>query len=443
MAVSPPVIALVGRPNVGKSALFNRLLGRRKSLVDSTPGVTRDRLYGDIDWRGRELRIVDTGGLQFSRGDRIQQAIAEQVAHAMKEASLALLVCDGRQGLLPLDLEAVSWIRRWGKPVLVVVNKVDLSADQPGAHEFSGLGLGEPSVVSSLHGLGIGDLLDAILERLKIAGLEAPLEPAAKIPEVRVAIVGRPNVGKSSLINRILNEERVLVDSEPGTTRDPVEVLFVYQGQRYCLIDTAGIRSQKTLKAKADWLARMKALEVLSRAQVCVGILDASVGIVQDDLKVLDQVVSSGRPLCLAVNKWDLMPRSAAPSSIAAVISRRAPFLRFAPAVCVSAKTGFQVPNLLEKIRQVRAEAIRRLSAEECQDILESVEHHRGAPVGVRHARWFRLMQVSVGPPAFHLLGRVRRDLKPADIAFIERLIRTKAGFEGTPIYIRILGRAG
>lgn len=439
------VVALVGRPNAGKSALFNRLLRRRKALVDSTPGLTRDRLYGDIDWRGKELRVVDTGGLQFSKGDRIQQAIGDQVGQAMKESSLALLVCDARQGLLPLDREVASWVRRWGKPVLVVANKVDTDRDLGGIHELSELGLGAPVPVSSLHGLGIGDLLDAVLDGLKAAGTAAGSreEGPAGAGDIRVAMMGRPNVGKSSLINRILNEERVLVDSEPGTTRDPVESPFVFQDQRYCLIDTAGVRSQRTLKAKADWLSRMKALEVMARAHVCVGILDASAGIVQEDLKLLDQVVSAGRPLCLAVNKWDLVPRSTPIAQTAAAIARRAPFLRFAPVVCISAKTGFQVFKLLEKIRQVHTEASRRLSAEECRALLEAIQNHRAAPAGVRQAQWFRLMQVGTGPPAFHLLGRVQRPLRAEDIAFLERILRAQAGFEGTPIFIRILGKMG
>lgn len=442
------VVALVGRPNVGKSALFNRLLRRRKALVDSTPGLTRDRLYGDIQWRGREIRIVDTGGLQFSRGDRIQQAIADQVAHAMKESSLALLVCDARQGLLPLDREVAAWVRRWGKPVLVVANKVDTGGDSTGVHEFCELGLGSPVAVSSQDGLGIGDLLDAVVKQLREKGsgtfAQSVRHPDAKVPDpIRVAMVGRPNVGKSSLINRILNEERALVDSEPGTTRDPVESPFLFQEKRYCLIDTAGVRSQRILKVKADWLARMKALEVMSRADVCVGILDASAGIIQEDLKLLDQVISAGRPLCLAINKWDLMPRSVPLAATATAISRRAPFLSFAPVVCISAKTGFQLRKLLETLAEVCEQARRRLTPDECRRLIEAIRSDRNAPVGVRQAEWFRLMQVGVGPPAFHLLGRVRRTLKPADTAFLERLIRRHAGFEGVPIFIRILGRMG
>lgn len=445
----PPVVALVGRPNVGKSALFNRLLRRRKALVDSTPGLTRDRLYGDIDWRGLPIRIVDTGGLHFLRGDRIQQAIADQVAQAMKESSLALLVCDARQGLLPLDREVASWVRRWGKPVRVVANKVDTDRDSAAVHEFSELGLGTPVPVSGLHGLGIGELLDNVVEglrRQKGSGtFVQPGEPSGtKVPDpVRVAMVGRPNVGKSSLINRILNEERALVDAEPGTTRDPVETPFSFEGQQYCLIDTAGVRSKRTLKARAEWLARMKALEVMARVHVCVGMLDAAAGLVQEDLKLLDQVVSAGRPLCLAVNKWDLLPRSAPIAPVAAAIARRAPFLRFAPVVCISAKTGFQVRKLLERIQGVYVAANRRLESEECRRLLEAIRNDASAPAGVRQAEWFRLMQVGVGPPAFHLLGRVRRALREADTAFLERVIRARAGFEGTPVYIRILGKMG
>lgn len=447
MAVSSatPVVAIVGRPNAGKSALFNRLIHRRKSLVDSTPGLTRDRLYGDLVWGGQDLRVVDTGGLIFSHGDPMQQAIADQVARAMEESSLALLVCDAREGLLPLDREVASWVRRWGKPVLVVANKVDTDRDFPGVHELSSLGLGLPIAVSSLHGLGIGDLLESVLKELRSSGaLRAPGEGGPETAGViRVAMIGRPNVGKSSLINRILNEERVVVHSEPGTTRDPVESPFLFQGQRYSLIDTAGVRSQRSLKAKVDWLSRMKALEAMAQAHLCVGVLDASSGIVQEDLKVLDQVVSAGRPLCLAVNKWDLMPRSAPFEKVAEAIARRAPFLRFAPVLCVSAKNGFHMAKLLEKIQEVYIQANRRLSSEECRNILEIIQSRGSAPVGVRNAQWFRLMQVSVGPPAFHLLGRARRELRATDISYLEKLLRKHANFEGTPIHIRILGKKG
>ncbi len=441
------MVAIIGRPNAGKSALFNRLTHRRQSLVDSTPGLTRDRLYGDVTWSGVPFRLVDTGGLQFSRREKMQEAISSQVAQAMEESALALLVCDSRDGIVALDREVASWVRRWGKPVLVVANKVDTAKDSLDTPEFSALGLGIPYPVSSLHGLGIGELLDEIVRQLgpgarAAADDSAAGEQAGGVPNpLALAIIGRPNVGKSSLINRILNEERVLVDSEPGTTRDPVETPFSYQGQVFKLIDTAGVRSQKTLKTRVDWLSRMKALEVMARAHVCVALLDASVGLIGDDLKLLDQAVSAGRPLVLAVNKWDLMPRTMDFKKVAQDIAARAPFLRFAPVICLSAKTGFHVLPLLDKIREVAAQAFKQLTPQECKGLLRLVQEHPSSPAGLRNAQWYRVTQVSVGPPVFHLTGRFGQPPRPSDIAFLDRIFRRKAGFEGTPIHIRVLDK--
>ena len=435
-----PVVAIIGRPNVGKSALFNRLIQRRQALVDATPGLTRDRLYGDVEWRGVPFRVVDTGGLQFPHRDRIEEAIASQVTHAMEEAGLALLVCDGREGIVPLDRQVAAWVRRWDKPILLVINKADTDREIPAIHEFSELGLGTPWAISSMHGLGVGDLLDAIVS--KIGGRSCP--PGAEdenAATIRVAIVGRPNVGKSSLLNCILKEDRVLVDEQPGTTRDPVEAEFSYRGQRFCWIDTAGIRSRRTLKSQMDAVARMKALEMIVRSHVSLGVLEAPLGIVRDDLALLDQVLTAGKPLCLAVNKWDLMPRSTDLKSVTASIARRAPFLRFAPVVCTSAKTGFQVLKMIEKISDVVEQSNRRLSGGQLKELLEAIQKDSRTPVGLRNAQLIRLWQVSVRPPTFHLLARVRRGFRATDMTFLENLLREKGGYMGTPIRIRLLAK--
>jgi len=431
-----PVVAIIGRPNVGKSALFNRLIERRQSLVDATPGLTRDRLYGDVTWRGRTFRIVDTGGLQFSSSERIPQAIEVQVAHAMEEASVALFVLDGRAGLVPLDRKVADWIRRWGKPVLPVVNKVDGEVRAEVIHEFSELGLGPPWAISGLHGLGIGDLLDAL------AGKLPPPDPApdeSRPAAVRIAIVGRPNVGKSSLLNRILNEERVLVDDRPGTTRDPVEAEFFYKGQRFFWIDTAGVRARKTVQNRMDAVARLKALEVISGADVCVCVLEATVGILRDDLNLLDQVVSSGKPVCLAVNKWDLLPRPADPKQVVSAIARRAPFLRFARVVCTSAKTGYQVLKLIEQASGLVAQSRKKLTVSETRNILELVRNSPKAPSGIRNAHLIRLSQAGVAPPTFHLMARTSGRFSGTDAAYLEGILREHGGFEGTPVRVRFL----
>ena len=438
------MVTIVGRPNVGKSALFNRLVQKRQSLVDATPGLTRDRLYGDVAWQGRTFRIVDTGGLEFSSGDRMQKAIASQVALAMEEASLALLVVDGRAGLIPLDRKVADWLRRLGKPVLPVVNKVDGEVRTEEAYEFAEMGLGSPWPVSSLHGLGIGELLDAVVKLLPPE--TAPVPDTGTVPgtdvqkePVRIAIVGRPNVGKSSLLNRILNEERVLVDDRPGTTRDPVETEFRYQGQRFLWIDTAGVRARKTVKTHLDAVSRLKTLEVMAGSDVCVGVLEATAGMLRDDLRLLDEVVSAGKPVCLAVNKWDLLPRSSDLKQVASSIARRAPFLRFAPVVCTSAKTGFQVLKLIEQAAGLAAISRKRLTTAEVRELLEFLRGSPKAPPGLRNAQLIRLSQVAGVPPTFHLMARTRGRFSGQDTAYLENVLRERGGFEGTPVRIHFL----
>ncbi len=443
-----PVVAIIGRPNVGKSALFNRLIKKRQALVDATPGLTRDRLYGDVTWRGLPFRIVDTGGLEFSRGSRLGQAIASQVSRAMEEASLALLVCDARQGLLPLDSQVAFWARRWGKPLLLIANKVDDPKQIPSIFEFTSLGIGSPHPVSSIHGTGSGDLLDAVVEQLRISGCLEPddrsVKPSAR--PLKVAIVGRPNVGKSSFLNRILNEERVLVDEKPGTTRDPIEVNFTYKDQAYCLVDTAGMRSPRHLKQKIDAVARLKALEVVRESDVCLGILEGSFGIVLDDLKLLDEVMTVGKPLCLAVNKWDLVKGAPDARQAASKIVQRAPFLRFAPVICTSAKTGLNVLKALEQAAELALRANRRVSGSEARQLLDVIRTDPRTPVAVRNAHLIRLAQVGVSPPTFHLMARISggykgktRGFQLSDMAYLEGVIRRELKLEGVPVRIHLL----
>ena len=434
-----PVVAIIGRPNVGKSALFNRLIQRRQSLVDATPGLTRDRLYGDVNWRGVHFRIVDTGGLQFARSDKMAQAIGEQVSKAMAEAQMALFVCDGRQGVMPLDTEVASWVRRWGKPVVVIVNKVDNPQDMTAIHEFTRFGMGPAMPISSLHGLRVGELLEAIVDRLQQMGVDAPAGSKAGSSILKIAIVGRPNVGKSSLVNRLLNEERVVVSDVPGTTRDPVDTFLEYRGDTYCLIDTAGIRAQRKLKSRIDAVARMKAMDEIHRADVCLVLVDAAVGLIQDDLKLLDQVIQAGRSFCLVLNKCDLLARKPNPQEIAAAIVRKAPFVRFAPVVCISAKTGFNVLQVLEGARTAATAAHRKLNSAEAKQLLEVIQTDSKAPVAVRHSHLFRLIQVRFSPPTFHLLGRAKQAFKQSDMAYLERIFRRELKWEGTPIQIRLL----
>jgi GTP-binding protein len=437
-----PVVAIIGRPNVGKSALFNRLIARRTNLVDATPGLTRDRLYGDVQWRGLHFRVVDTGGLQFAKGNALAKAMEAQVAKAMEEAALALFVCDAKEGLTPLDSHVADWVRPWAKPTLLVVNKVDADRDAALQNEFFQLGMGEPFALSALHGLRVGELLDAVVENLKSVSdtKQKPVSDTRAVSDtIRVAIVGRPNVGKSSLVNRILNEERVLVDAAPGTTRDPVDSYLTVGDERYCLIDTAGIRAKRRLKTRIDAIARLKALETIERADVCLGVLDASCGIIQDDLKLLDKVVAAGRPICLVVNKWDLVAQSMDPEVVTQGIARRAPFLRFYPVVCASAKSGYNVLRASEQAKDLAHRARRRISDEERQRLLEFLQADAKAPAVLRSGRITQIVQVGSAPPTFHVSARVKGSLRPSDLAFLEGVFRRVLELGGVPIRIRLL----
>ncbi len=442
-----PIVCILGRPNVGKSALFNRLIGRRQALVDATPGLTRDRLYGEVTWRGLPFQVVDTGGLQFLKGDRLTEAMRAQVAKGMEEATLALLVCDGRTGPVPLDEQAASWARRWGKPTLVVVNKVDSEREEPGIHEFSRLGLGTPLPISALHGRGIGELLDGVVGHLNTASsAEVPGTILKKVPgtslstePLRVAVVGRPNVGKSSLINRLLNEERVLVDEAPGTTRDPVETHLTYGPHAYCLIDTAGIRGRPKVKTYVEAVARLKASEVIQRAHVCLAVIEGPLGIVREDLKVFDEVVRAGRPVCVVVNKWDLVKEPVDPKAVALRIAQRAPFLRFAPVVLTSAKTGFHVLEALESVGEVARRARLTIPPAETRRILKGIQTDPRAPVGIRNAQLFRMVQVAADPCVFQLWARMKKPLRDSEVAYLEGVLRRELKLEGIPIRIRCL----
>ena len=434
-----PVVAIIGRPNVGKSALFNRFLKKRRALVDATPGLTRDRLYGDIFWGGVHFKMVDTGGLQFDPKDKMSEAIATQVTKAMEEATVALMVCDAKTGPVPLDLQVASWIRPWGKPIILVANKVDVATPSASIHEFSSLGLGSPRPVSSLHGLRIGDLLDDIVAELKKSGQELSSEREAGPAPIRIGIIGRPNVGKSSFINRVLNEERALVDETPGTTRDPIDVQISHKGRAYFLTDTAGVRSKARLKTKIDALARIKSLEVIRGVDACLFLLDASVGMIKDDLKLLDEVVTAGKPFCLAINKWDLAKKGIDARQAASDIARRAPFVRFAPVLCMSAKTGYNVLPVLERTAELAAQASRQMTAEEKRRILESIRTDPKAPPALRNAHLFRVFQVKGMPPTFHLMARMKQGFRESDLSYLESIFRREMELEGMPIRIHLL----
>jgi len=436
--MSVPIIAIIGRPNVGKSTLFNRLLRGRKAIVDDTPGVTRDRLYGEFDWRGRRFILVDTGGFEpEARG--IMALVRAQAEQAVAEADVILLLVDAKEGLRPADAEVAGLLRRRARrPILLAVNKVDAISQEPLAAEFCRLGFDPVFPISAGEGLGIGELLDAVAAR--VPGGE-PL--AQQIDAVTVAVIGRPNVGKSLLVNRILGAERVLVSPEPGTTRDAVDTRFSYRGRNYVLVDTAGIRAKGRVGRSIERYSVSRALAAVRRADVALILLDGVEGVTAQDAKIGGEADEAGCGCILAVNKWDLRAgeRDAA-AEYRLAVQERFKYLAYAPLVFVSALTGNRVMHLFTLIDAVAAERERRIPTPQLNaTIRRAVDRRpppgeRGRPVRIRYAT-----QVGIKPPTFLLFATATDQLHFSYLRYLENSLRDLYGFRGTPIRLAVRGR--
>lgn len=426
----PPTVAIVGRPNVGKSSLFNRLLKHRGALVDPTAGITRDRLEAPLVWRGRALRLIDTGGVVWGKASSLVTAVQRQVARAIEEADLLVFVCDVGQGLVPLDHHVGELLRRAGKPVLVVANKADTSAAAERAVEFYAFGFEPPIAVSSSHGRGIGELLDAIVARLPAA---PPAEEPS--PTLTLAIVGRPNVGKSSLLNRWLGEERVTVDAAPGTTRDVVAVPVTRGRAMWQVVDTAGVRPRPKLKTRVEVVSVKRTLEMIEHADACLLTVDVEAGLVGDDLTLLGKILTAGRPCIVALNKWDRI-EAGDPDAYARAFWRRAPFAAFVPVIATSALTGYHVDEALSKAAEVAEAGRRPIPREALQAATQVLQQGTGSPARLKAVRVTRLRQTAQSPVTLELAIRARRTvrLRRPDLAFVERLVRQHAALTGIPM---------
>src|SRR5256885_3006856 len=356
-ATDLPVIAIVGRPNVGKSTLFNRLVGRRRALVRDVPGVTRDRLYGQVSFERWQATVIDTGGFDPSSEEPLIEGVRRQILTAIEEADLVLFVVDGRDGATALDAEIARVLRRTGRPVVLAANKVDGPAQEPGLADLYRLGVGEPVPVSSEHGRGVGELLELLRARIP----EVSMPPPRPSAPVDVAVVGRPNVGKSSLVNAMVCAERVLVHEAPGTTRDAVDTTLVYEGRTYVLVDTAGIRRIGRVQEPLEKLSVVVALKSLERCQVALVVVDASEGVAAQDAHIAGYANEAGRAAVVVVNKWDLVPRGMVrKAEVVEQIRDRLPVLDYAPVCFTSATQSEGIPELFDTITQVAAEARRR-----------------------------------------------------------------------------------
>jgi GTP-binding protein len=436
--VRPPVVAIVGRPNVGKSALFNRLLGRRQAIVEETPGLTRDRLYAECTWGGRTFLLVDTGGLVLREKGELPEEVRRQTLRAIEEADVLVLVVDARAGLLPGDAEAAEVLRQARKPVLLVANKVDHQAHLEGVYEFHALGLGEPLAVSALHGTGTGDLLD------EVTALLPPEEAAPPPPGTRVAVVGRPNVGKSSLVNAILGEDRVIVAEAPGTTRDAVDTHLEYRGCPLTIVDTAGLRRPARVEDAIERYSVSRTRAALERAEVAVLVLDAGEGASDQDQRIARDIVQAGRALVVALNKWDLVPpQRRVQEEIRRRVRHALRFAAHAPLCAVSAKQRSGIAPLLDAvIRAARAHAL-RVATGPLNRAVEAAEAATPPPADPRgrRAKILYATQVRSGPPTFVLFVN-DPDLMPEHyLRYLERALREAFPLEGTPLRFVLRGR--
>lgn len=440
---SVPVVVFVGRPNVGKSTLFNRVTGTRRSIVAPIPGTTRDLITQAVTWNDRPLTLTDTGGLFGASEDPLHALVIERGQRALATADLIVMVVDGREGLVAGDEEVAAAVRVTGVPVLVAVNKADDRRTRDGALEFHRLGFDPVIEVSAEHGTGVGDLMDAVVDRLP-AGTRQTAVPA--VPETAVAIVGRPNAGKSSLVNLLLQEERMIVSEVPGTTRDSVDSVLTWHGQVVRLVDTAGIRRPgKVAKAGAiEGLSVMLARRAIERADVVVLVLDATAGIADQDAAIIGAAVDAGRGIVIVANKWDLM-KDRGPDAAKIFdedLRYRLKFLDFAPVLHVSAKTGERASKLLEAVDRVAKARTTRVSTGELNRFIEQITAvHVPVASGRRRVRILYAVQTAVAPPTFVLFTNVASELHFSYLRYLENRLREQYGFFGSPIRITVRRR--
>jgi GTP-binding protein len=427
-----PVVAIVGRPNVGKSALFNRLVGQRLAIVEDIPGVTRDRLYAEAEWRGRRFAFVDTGGLRSAPDEGIGLRVRAQAEAAIEQADVLLFVVDARDGVVPEDREIAQLLREAGLPVLLAANKVDHPSQEAAAHEFYSLGLGDPIAVSATHGRATGDLLDAVVALLP------DVEPAAPAERpVAVAIVGRPNVGKSSLVNAMLGEERVIVDAAPGTTRDAVDALWERSGRHYLLIDTAGLRRRARVGRPVEAYSAARTRRAIERADVAVLVLDASEPVADQDQRIAGDIAEAGCGVVVAMNKWDLVASGPSPDRRREQAARAAlRFIPYAPLARLSAARGWGLDDLFEAIDCVAANHRSRIGTGVLNRIVGEAVAAQPPPSDAagRRLRLYYATQPESAPPTIVLFVNEPSRMPVAYRRYLERVIRSQVDLTGVPL---------
>ena len=431
-----PLVAIVGRPNVGKSMLFNKLTGQRLSIVEDTPGVTRDRLYAPCEWRGRTFDLVDTGGIEPGTDDQILSFMREQAEIAIQNATVIVFVCDIKTGMTAADQDVAGMLLRSRKPVVLAINKMDQTGHtNPDIYEFYNLGLGDPYPISAVHGHGTGDILDACFEHFP-----PEEEEEEEDDTIKVAIIGKPNVGKSSLTNRILGEERVIVSDVAGTTRDAVDSYFENEKGKYLLIDTAGMRKKSKVEDRIEKFSVLRATMAIERADVCLIMIDANEGVTEQDTKVAGLAHEAGKACIIVVNKWDAVEKDdKTMQHMTEDIRRDLSYMTYAPVVFLSALTGARVDKLFDVINRVVNQAALRISTGNLNSVLADAVARVQPPTDKgRRLKVYYMTQVGVKPPHFVIFCNDARIFHFSYQRYLENQIRGVFGLEGTPIRLTI-----
>lgn len=427
-----PIVAIVGRPNVGKSTFFNRIIGRQISIVEDTPGVTRDRIYAEAEWQGRRFTLVDTGGIEMESNDLIKRQMRTQAQLAAETADLILFFVDGREGMTGEDMDVADYLRKIKKPVLLVVNKVDNAMREDAMYEFCELGIGEPMPVSSVHGMGTGDLLDAIVHEV-----DTVEEADDNDGVIRIAVIGKPNAGKSSLVNRILGEDRTIVSDVPGTTRDAIDSPFTHEGKPYVIIDTAGIRRKARIEHESlERFSVVRALSAVRRCDVALLLFDADTGVSDQDAKIAGYVQESGKPAVLLVNKWDLVDKD--DTTVGKYVNdlrTQLMFMQYAPIQFISCKTGQRLGKVLDLVDQVAESARRRIATGLLNDVIgDAMAANEPPSVSGRRLRIYYCTQTGIAPPEFTLFTNDAELMRDSYRRYLENHLRKTFDFTGTPL---------
>ncbi len=425
-----PLIAIVGRPNVGKSTFFNKVVGRKISITDDRAGVTRDRLYADSEWRDKAFSIVDTGGIELRSEDTMWKEIKKQAEVAIDTAQVIMFFVDGREGLTTSDYDVADMLRRSKKPVILVVNKIDEYSEEK-VFEFYSLGLGEPYAVSAEHGMGIGDVLDEAVSWF---------EKSENVEDesIKIAVVGKPNAGKSSLVNKLLGFERSIVTNIAGTTRDAIDTKFTYDGRNYTIIDTAGIRKKSKVEDDVEYYSVMRAFDAVRRADVCLLVVDCADGLTEQDTKIIGYVHEQGKPSVVVMNKWDLIEKDTNTiNKFEAGLKEDLKFMDYFKSVYISAKTGQRTEKILSIVDEVYAHAHHRIATGVLNDIIsDAVRANEPPSYNGRRLKVYYSSQVAVAPPTIVLFVNSSDLLHFSYQRFLENVLRKSFDFSGTPIKI-------